>query len=440
MNKTYDPRSFNSRTRDTLALVMAGGRGTRLKELTLQRAKPATPFGGKFRIIDFTLSNCINSGMCRIGVLTQYKSHSLLHHLHAGWSFLHSRFGEFVRIMPADQNESNDSWYKGTADAIYQNIDFIRAHHPKRVLILAGDHIYKMDYGELLRHHIETGADCTVSCVETPIEDAREFGVMQVNPRLWVSRFEEKVPNPSPIPGNPDMALASMGIYVFDTEFLLEELTRDAQDPESSHDFGKDILPKIIKTAKVSAYRFRDMYDNSKPGFWRDVGTLDAYWKANMDLLDVTPEFNMYDEQWPIWTCPEQLPPAKFVLNNNSARGMAVDSLITSGCIISGARVERSIFFESARVGNRSTVKESLILPNARIGRDCRISRAIIDSNCIVPDGMVIGEDPEWDSRYFTRTDEGVVLVTQSMLDAVQPAITEQMKPAKAAAAVHLTA
>lgn len=418
MNKTTDPRSFNSMTRDTLALVMAGGRGTRLKELTLQRAKPATPFGGKFRIIDFTLSNCINSGLCRIGILTQYKSHSLLHHLHAGWSFLHSRFGEFVRIMPADQNEANDSWYKGTADSVYQNIEFIEAQRPKRVLVLAGDHVYKMDYGQMIRDHIDAGADCTVGCVETPIEEATEFGVVQINPRNWVNRFEEKSPTPSSIPGNPELALASMGIYVFETEFLLEELKKDAADPNSSHDFGKDILPRIIKTGKVAAHRFRDMDDDSRPGFWRDVGTLDAYWKANMELLDVTPEFNMYDDQWPIWTCPEQLPPAKFVLNNSSARGMAVDSLITSGCIISGAKVERSIFFESARVANRSVVKESLILPGAEIGRDCRISRAIIDSNCKVPDGMVIGENPAQDESYFTRTEQGVVLVTQSMLSA----------------------
>lgn len=420
MNKSIDPRSFNTLTRDTLALVMAGGRGTRLKELTLQRAKPATPFGGKFRIIDFTLSNCINSGLCRIGVLTQYKSHSLLHHLHAGWSFLHSRFGEFVKIMPADQNETNNSWYKGTADAVYQNIDFIQTHRPKRVLILAGDHVYKMDYGQMLSDHIETGADCTVGCVETPIEEARDFGVLQVNPKRWVCRFEEKSPQPSPMPGNPGIALASMGIYVFETDFLLEELKKDAADPESSHDFGKNILPKIINTGNVTAHRFRDMYDNRRPGFWRDVGTLDAYWKANMELLDVTPEFNMYDDQWPIWTCPEQLPPAKFVLNNSSARGMAVDSLVTSGCIISGAKVERSIFFESARVANRSNIKESLILPGAEVGRDCRITRAIIDSDCKIPDGMVIGENADQDRRYFTRTEEGVVLVTQDMLSAFQ--------------------
>jgi glucose-1-phosphate adenylyltransferase len=418
VNKTIDPRSFNSMTRDTLALIMAGGRGTRLKELTLQRAKPATPFGGKFRMIDFTLSNCINSGLCRIGVLTQYKSHSLLHHLHAGWSFLHSRFGEFVKIMPADQNETNNSWYKGTADAVYQNIDFIQTHRPKRVLVLAGDHIYKMDYGQMIRNHIETGADCTVGCVETPIEEATEFGVLQINPKKWVCKFEEKSPTPSPIPGNPDQALASMGIYVFETDFLLDELKKDAANPTSSHDFGKDILPHIINTGKVTAHRFRDMYDDSRAGFWRDVGTLDAYWKTNMELLDVTPEFNMYDEQWPIWTCPEQLPPAKFVLNNSSARGMAVDSLITSGCIISGAKVERSIFFESARVANRSTVKESLILPGAKIGRGCRITRAIIDADCEIPDGMVIGENAEQDNRYFTRTEEGVVLVTQDMLSA----------------------
>jgi glucose-1-phosphate adenylyltransferase len=417
MKKPIDPREINHINRDTLALVMAGGRGSRLKQLTSRRAKPAVHFGGKYRIVDFTLSNCINSGICRIGVLTQYKSHSLIHHLQAGWGFLRGRFGEFMELLPADQNPGNDLWYRGTADAVYQNLDFIRVHRPKHVLVLAGDHVYKQDYSHMLAQHVQTGAKATVACVEAPIEDARHYGVLETDENLIVNNFREKPRDPAPMVGNPNAVLASMGIYIFDADFLIEELQRDAQRSSSTHDFGSDVIPSVIEGGEVYAYRFSDYRNPEQPGFWRDVGTLDAYWKANMELLDVVPEFNLYDERWPIWTHQEQVPPAKFVFNNDSVRGAAVDSLVSEGCIVSGSKVERSVLFVSARVDECSHVQESLLLPSARIGKDCRITRAIIDAGCRVPDGMVIGEDVEEDQRYFEVTDKGITLVTQEMLE-----------------------
>lgn len=420
MKKPIDPRDINHMNRDTLAMVMAGGKGSRLKQLTARRAKPAVHFGGKYRIIDFTLSNCINSGICRIGVLTQYKSHSLIHHLQAGWGFLRGRFGEFMELLPADQNSGNDLWYRGTADAVYQNLDFVRVHRPKYVLILAGDHIYKQDYSHMLAQHVESGARVTVACVEAPIEDAQNYGVLEVDADMVVRDFMEKPLNPIPMRNNPNAVLASMGIYIFDTDFLLEELAKDATRLDSTHDFGTDVIPSMIDSGQVSAYRFCNLYDPQQSGFWRDVGTLDAYWKANMELLDVIPEFNLYDERWPIWTCQEQVPPAKFVFNNNSLRGMAVDSLISEGSIVSGAKIERSVLFVCARIANRSLVEESLLLPSASVGRGCRIRRAIIDAGCRIPDGMVIGEDPENDDRYFERTKNGITLVTQEMLAAFE--------------------
>lgn len=423
MKKPMDPREINHMNRDTLALVMAGGRGSRLKQLTSRRAKPAVHFGGKYRIIDFTLSNCINSGICRIGVLTQYKSHSLIHHLQAGWGFLRGRFGEFLELLPADQCGANDMWYRGTADAVYQNLEFIRAHQPKYVLVLAGDHVYKQDYTHMLSQHVQSGAKVTVACVEAPIEDARHYGVMEADENMVVRRFSEKPKNPTPMLGNPEKVMASMGIYIFDADFLMHELKKDARLQNSTHDFGTDIIPSVIDSGDVHAYKFCDYRDPSQPGFWRDVGTVDAYWKANMELLDVVPEFNLYDERWPIWTHQEQVPPAKFVFNNNMVRGMACDSLISEGCIVSGSRIERSVMFVSSRVEDRSSVEESLLLPSATIGRNCRIKRAIIDAGCHVPDGMVIGEDALEDSRHFEVTDMGITLVTQEMLDnyAINP-------------------
>jgi glucose-1-phosphate adenylyltransferase len=401
-------------TRDTLALILAGGRGSRLKQLTDWRAKPAMPFGGKFRIIDFPLSNCINSGIRQIGVLTQYKAHSLILHVLRGWGFLRGEFGEFVELLPAQQRIET-SWYLGTADAVYQNLDILRNHDPRFVLILAGDHVYKMDYGAMLAHHVDRDADMTVGCVEVPIDRAREFGVMTVDPQGRVVRFDEKPHQPEPMPGKPDTVLASMGIYVFNTQFLFEQLVKDADHKKSSHDFAKDIIPSIIKHYRVSAYPFRDPA-NDKQAYWRDVGTVDAFYEANMELIEVTPELNLYDKDWPIWTYQEQLPPAKFVFDDEGRRGMAVDSMVSGGCIISGSSLRRSLLFSNVHVHSYGYVNDSVILPNVVIGRRCRITRALIDKGCRIPEGTIIGEDPRDDAKRFSVTPGGVVLVTPEML------------------------
>jgi glucose-1-phosphate adenylyltransferase len=416
MSEAADTRFVSRLTRETVALVMAGGRGTRLMQLTTQRAKPAVPFGGKFRIIDFTLSNCINSGIRRIGVLTQYKSNSLLRPLQLGWSFLRGQFGEFVELLPAEQRGEVASWYAGTADAVYQNLDFIKEHQPAYVLVLAGDHVYKMDYGRMLAHHARSGAMLTVGCLEVPIDEAPSFGVMQVDETTRVVRFDEKPKDPRPIPGKPDRALASMGIYVFDAHFLLKWLMRDAGIAESSHDFGKDVVPSAINEGVVYAYEFTDLYDPTRQGYWRDVGTIDAYWQANIELTDVTPELNLYDEEWPIWTHSPQLPPAKFVFDEPGRRGCAVDSLISGGCIVSGAHVSRSVLFSKVRIDSGSSVEQSVLLPDVHIGRDCRIRKAIIDEGCVLPDGTVIGEDRHRDRRLYHVSENGVTLVTREML------------------------
>ncbi len=418
MRDSSETRFVSRLTRDTVALVMAGGRGTRLMQLTTQRAKPAVPFGGKFRIIDFTLSNCINSGIRRIGVLTQYKSNSLLRPLQLGWSFLRGQFGEFVELLPAEQRGEIASWYAGTADAVYQNLDFIKEHQPAHVLILAGDHVYKMDYGRMLAHHARSGAMLTVGCIEVPVGEASSFGVMEVDENTRVVRFEEKPKQPRSMPGKPDRALASMGIYVFDAHFLLRWLMRDAGIAESSHDFGKDVVPSAIKEGVVYAYEFTDLYDSGKQGYWRDVGTVDAYWQANIELTEVTPELNLYDEEWPIWTHTPQLPPAKFVFNDDARRGCAVDSLVSGGCIVSGAQVSRSVLFSKVRIDSGSSVEESVVLPDVRIGRNCRVHRAIIDEGCVLPDGTTIGVDRERDRRLFHVSEGGVTLVTREMLES----------------------
>jgi glucose-1-phosphate adenylyltransferase len=416
MLKPQDPRFVSRLTRETLALVMAGGRGTRLKQLTLNRAKPAVPFGGKFRIIDFTLSNCINSGIRRVGVLTQYKSRSLIRHLQHGWGFLRGQFGEFVELLPAEQRSELSSWYAGTADAVFQNLDFIRTHQPAYVLILAGDHIYKMDYGKMLAHHVESEAQVTVGCIEVPCAEARDFGVMAVDETTRVLAFEEKPREPKPMPGRSDTALASMGIYVFDARFLLDWLLRDAGIDSSSHDFGKDIIPSAIRSAKVVAYPFRDLYEPEKQGYWRDVGTVDAYWRANLELTEVVPELNLYDQDWPIWTHHPQVPPAKFVFDDGDKRGFAVDSVVSGGCIVSGATVRRSVLFVNARVDAHSVVENSVLLPGVRVGSHCRIRRAVIDEDCVIPDGTVIGENPETDRKLYHLSPGGVTLVTAEML------------------------
>lgn len=408
------PRFVSRLTRDTLALILAGGSGTRLKGLTQWRAKPAVPFGGKFRIIDFPLSNCFNSGIRRIGVITQYKAHSMIRHLQRGWSFQRTELGEFVELLPAQQR-TGGSWYAGTADAVFQNLDIIRAHNPEYVLILAGDHIYKMDYGPMLAYHVEHEADLTIGCFEVPLETAKAFGVMAVDGEWRVTGFTEKPPQPDPIPGRPTEALASMGIYVFNTKFLFEQLVRDAESVGSDRDFGKDIIPSVIHKYRVFAYPFRDPITGSQ-AYWRDVGTVDSYWSANMELIGVTPELNMYDNEWPIWTYQEQLPPAKFVFDDDDRRGKAVDSMVSGGCIISGGAVRHSLLFSNVRVNSYSKVQDSVILPDVTIGERCRITKAVIDKGCIIPDGTIIGENLEQDAKRFHVSEGGVVLVCPEML------------------------
>jgi glucose-1-phosphate adenylyltransferase len=410
-----DTRFVSRLTRNTLALILAGGRGSRLKHLTLWRAKPATPFGGKFRIIDFPLSNCMNSGIRRMCVLTQYKAHSLILHIQKGWGFLRGEFGEFVELLPAQQRIEESAWYQGTADAVYQNLDIIRSHDPQYVLILAGDHIYKMDYGPMLAEHVERAADMTVGCIEVPIDRAREFGVMRVDAEGRVVGFQEKPEHPRPVPGKSDVALASMGIYVFNTRFLYEQLTRDASTPESGHDFGKDIIPTVIKSYRIYAYSFRDV-QTGRQSYWRDVGTVDAFWEANMELVRVSPDLNLYDTEWPIWTYQEQLPPAKFVFDDDDRRGMAVDSMVSGGCVISGAYLRRSLLFSNVKVHSYAHLEDTVVLPDVDIGRHCRIQKAILDRGCRIPPGTSIGLDLEEDAKRFYVTEGGVVLVTQDML------------------------
>ncbi|MBT3058508.1 MAG: glucose-1-phosphate adenylyltransferase [Candidatus Thiodiazotropha sp.] len=411
------PRFVSRLTRNTLALILAGGRGSRLKHLTKWRSKPAVPFGGKFRIVDFPLSNCINSGIRQVGVLTQYKAHSLLLHIQRGWGFLRGEFGEFVELLPAQQRIES-SWYEGTADAVYQNLDILRSHNPDYVLVLAGDHIYKMDYGTMIAEHVESGADMTVGCLTVDLESAKEFGVMTMDSDGWVVDFHEKPANPKPIPGKENEALASMGIYVFNRKFLFEQLIKDADTPNSSHDFGKDIIPKVIERYRVLAYRFRDA-TSGKQAYWRDVGTIDAFWTANLELIGVTPPLNLYDRSWPIWTYQEQLPPAKFVFDDDERRGMAVDSMVSGGCVISGAKVTNSLLFSNVRVNSYSEVIETVVLPDVNIGRNCKISKAVIDRGCDIPEGTIIGEDPALDAERFYVSEKGVVLVTPEMLGQV---------------------
>ena len=412
---SHDDARFVSRlTRDTLALILAGGRGTRLKQLTTWRVKPAVPFGGKFRIIDFPLSNCINSGIRRIGVVTQYKSHSLIRHIQQGWGYFRGEFDEFIELLPAQQR-LQESWYSGTADAVYQNIDIIRTHNPEYVLLLAGDHIYKMDYGAMLAAHAENDADMTIGCLEVPLDQAKAFGVMSVDKDGRIVDFNEKPESPEPMPGCDDQALASMGIYIFNTRFLYEQLIKDADDPSSSHDFGKDIIPAVIENHRVFSYSFRDVQQDTQ-GYWRDVGTVDAFWSANMELIEVTPELNLYDREWPIWTYQEQLPPAKFVFDDEGRRGQAIDSMVSGGCLISGATVRRSLLFSNVHVHSYSEVDESVILPDVDIGENCRIRKAIIDKGCKIPAGTVIGEDPVADAERFHVSEAGVVLVVPEML------------------------
>jgi glucose-1-phosphate adenylyltransferase len=412
-----DPRFVSHLTRDTYGIILAGGRGSRLEDLTDWRAKPAVPFGGKFRLIDFPLSNCVNSGVRRIGVATQYKAHSLIRHLQRGWSFLDGRIRESIDILPAQQ-QIEEFWYRGTADAVFQNLDVLRTDGCKYVLVLSGDHVYKQDYGRLLADHASRRADMTVACVEVPVADAHAFGVMQVDDEHRVVGFLEKPKNPPSMPGREGWCLGSMGVYVFNTDFLFEQLIRDSDEPRSGHDFGKDIIPHVISRYHVYAHHFRDSCVGS-PGtepYWRDVGTLDAFWEANLELTKITPELDLYDPDWPIWTFQEQLPPAKFVFDDEHRRGGAYASMVSGGCIISGATVRRSVLFSNVRVESHAVIEDSVILPDVEIAPSAVLRRTIVDRYCRIPEGLAVGLDPEADRRRFLVTERGVTLVTPEML------------------------
>ena len=407
--------------RRAVALVLAGGRGSRLKNLTDTRAKPAVYFGGKFRIVDFALSNCMNSGIRRIGVITQYKSHSLLRHLQRGWAFLKSEMNEFVDLLPAQQRVDEESWYRGTADAVYQNQDILAAYRADYVVVLAGDHVYKMNYALMLADHVALGRECTVGCIEVPRSDAKAFGVMAIDEQRRIIDFVEKPADPPAMPGKPERSLASMGIYIFNARYLYRELERDMADPDSTHDFGKDIIPKMVKAGVAVAHPFELSCVGARPGqapYWRDVGTIDAYWDANIDLTATDPLLNLYDTNWPIWTYQPQLPPAKFVHNQDDRRGLAIESLVSGGCIVSGS-VFRSVLFSQVRVHSFSQVNWSVLLPSVQVGRGARVTRAVIDRDCVIPDGMVIGEDAKADADRFYRTESGITLVTRDMLRAL---------------------
>ncbi|MDH6230127.1 glucose-1-phosphate adenylyltransferase [Mesorhizobium soli] len=417
MDTTKRPQPL---ARDAMAYVLAGGRGSRLKELTDRRAKPAVYFGGKTRIIDFALSNALNSGIRRLGVATQYKAHSLIRHLQRGWNFLRPERNESFDVLPASQRVSETQWYEGTADAVYQNIDIIESYGPEFMVILAGDHIYKMDYELMLRQHVDAKADVTVGCLEVPRAEATGFGVMHVDDSDTIISFIEKPADPPGMPDKPDFALASMGIYVFRTKFLLEQLRRDAADHSSSRDFGKDIIPHIVKNGKAVAHRFAKscVRSTAESGpYWRDVGTIDAYWEANIDLTDVTPELDLYDRDWPIWTYAELKPPAKFVHDEDGRRGSAVSSLIAGDCIVSGAGLKRSLVFTGARINSYSSLEEVVMLPDCVVGRNAHLKRAIVDHGVQIPEGLVVGEDPELDAKRFRVSEKGICLITQDMID-----------------------
>ncbi len=416
MRQNPDIRFVTQLTKRAYAIILAGGRGSRLHGLTDWRAKPAVPFAGKFRIIDFTLSNCVNSGVRRIGIATQYKSQSLIRHIQSGWSFLDGRLQEFIELLPAQQ-QIQESWYKGTADAVFQNLDMLRRDDSEFILVLSGDHVYKMDYGKMLAHHVQSGADLTIACHEVPLAAASAFGVVGSDGEGKIVSFSEKPEQPAPMPDRPDSALASMGIYVFNAKFLFEQLIKDADTVGSSHDFGKDIIPGLIGRYRLCAHRFTDSWvGKPETAYWRDVGTIDAYWEANIDLVNVVPQLDLYDKEWPIWTFQEQLPPAKFVFDDDDRRGMAVDSLVSGGCIISGATVRRSLLFSSVRVEAGSNIEDSVILPSVQVGRNVSLKRAIIDRRCRIPDGLTIGADREADQRRFHVTRGGITLVTPEML------------------------
>ncbi len=408
-------------TRQAMAFVLAGGRGSRLEELTDRRAKPAVYFGGKSRIIDFALSNAVNSGIRRIGVATQYKAHSLIRHLQRGWNFFRAERNEMLDILPASQRVDEGHWYLGTADAVTQNIDILESYDAKYIIILAGDHIYKMDYGVMLAEHADSGADVTVGCIEVPRMEATGFGVMHVDDTGRIIEFFEKPADPPAIPGDPDHALASMGIYVFETEFLIEQLRRDAVDPDSDHDFGKNIIPHIVQHGKAVAHRFSNscvLTGTEQRPYWRDVGTIDSFWKANIDLTDFDPEFDIYSTDWPIWTYAEVTPPAKFIHDEADRRGSAVSSMVSGGCIVSGSNVSQSFLFTGVHCHSYSELDKVVALPRCVINRNARLTNVVLDRGVIVPDGLVVGEDPVADAKHFRVSSNGVTLITQPMIDA----------------------
>lgn len=427
-------REIRQAPKRAITVILAGGRGSRLMDLTDNRAKPAVHFGGKYRIIDFALSNCVNSGFRRISVLTQYKSHSLIRHMQHGWGFLRGEMGEFVDIIPAQQRVDENLWYQGTADAVYQNIDILSNHTADYVLILAGDHVYKMDYAALLADHIKKGADLTIPCIEVPRMEATGFGVMHVNDEDKIIDFLEKPADPPGIPGNEGNALASMGIYVFNAKFLYEELRRDAGLLSSSHDFGKDIIPYLVPRARVMAHRFESSCvrsDERAPTYWRDVGTVDSYWEANIDMTRVTPQLDLYDQNWPIFTYQQQLPGAKFVFDDDGRRGHAVDSVISHGCIISGSRVRQSLLSSRVRINSYCEIDSAVLLPGVEVGRYARLKNVVVDSGTVIPSGMVIGEDPDEDAKRFFRTNNGVVLVNNTMLKSLEDRCAPSFVPLK---------
>ena len=419
---THSQRS-STLARNAMAYVLAGGRGSRLMELTDRRAKPAVYFGGKTRIIDFALSNALNSGIRRMAVATQYKAHSLIRHLQRGWNFLRVERNESFDILPASQRVSETQWYLGTADAVYQNIDIIESYDPEYMVILAGDHIYKMDYELMLQQHVSEGADVTVGVLEVPRMEATGFGVMHVDESDRIISFLEKPKDPPAIPGRPDTALASMGIYVFKTSLLVEQLKRDADVTNSSRDFGKDLIPYLVEHGKAVAHRFTKSCVKSSgeaEAYWRDVGTVDAYWEANIDLTTITPALDLYDTEWPIWTYGEITPPAKFVHDEEGRRGQAVSSLVSGGCIVSGSSLRKSLLFTGVRANSYSELEGAVVLPYVDIGRSAKLKDVVIDRGVVIPEGLVVGEDPEEDARRFRRTDKGICLITQPMIDRLE--------------------
>ena len=410
--------------RHTVALVLAGGRGSRLKQLTDQRAKPAVYFGGKFRIIDFALSNCLNSGIRRMAVVTQYKSHSLMRHVQRGWSFLRAELNEMVDLLPAQQRVGEEHWYRGTADAVYQNLDIIRSSDPEYIVILAGDHVYKMDYSLMIKDHVESGAGCTVGCIEVPRAEASAFGVMAVGEYRKITAFLEKPENPPAMPGKPEVSLASMGIYVFDADYLYQILEEDIANPDSDHDFGKNVIPRCVAEGRALAHPFSMSCVSrvkAELPYWRDVGTIDAFWSANLDLASTSPELDIYDTDWPIWTYQRQLPPAKFVPDKSGATGVAVNTVISGGCIVSGSHVAHSVLFSEVRVHSFCHLEQAVLLPNVTVHRHCRLRRVVVDRGCVLPEGLDVGDDPVLDAQRFERTESGVVLITRDMLKKLPP-------------------